>query len=121
MLLKINSIEAQNKLPHRLGSKNQDGTYQVKHPPGCECQFLYSVNHAKWVSYNAMAGIAYCQRCSVQLPLPMPAYRKNWISKEVFMDLKAIENDLWAFQLKHEGCSEPLDPTWHLGDPPSAE
>ena len=121
MLIKPNSLAASTPVPHELGNKMGPGKYQVKHPEGCDCQMVYSVNHAKWVSYYGMTGKASCAHCGEELDLPMPAIRENWWSKRVLMNLKAIEDDLFRFQLKHEACpppaSEPVCP--HLPRPQS--
>lgn len=112
LLLRADSLEAARRSPtwHELGKRMGDGKYRVNHPPGCECQILYSVAHAPWVSYNVADGIAACSRCGTRLDLPVPAVRESWASKRVRMDLAAVEDDLWNFQRRHEGCQEPPPP-----------
>lgn len=107
MLIKINSLAGARQLPHELGAKVGNGKYAVQHPEGCECQFIYSVNHARWVSYNGMSGVASCAHCNTQLDLPMPAVRESWFTKRVIMNLRAIEDDLFNFQIRHENCPDP--------------
>lgn len=109
MLIKSRSLDSY-RVPHELGPKTIDGKYSVTHPPNCECQMIYSVNHARWVSYDAMHGIASCARCDTKLDLPLPAVRENWASKRVYMNLAAIEDELWRFQQKHENCPALLLP-----------
>lgn len=97
-------------MPHKLGKKIGPGKWNVIHPDGCECQMIYSVNHARWVTYNGITGEATCNHCGTTLDLPMPAVRENWLTKRVFMSLKAIEDDLWAWQQRHENCPPPAAP-----------
>lgn len=108
MLIKSTSLAAGFRVPHELGKKNPDGTYNVKHPVGCECSLLYSVNHAKWVTYNAMDGWIACDHCGARQRLPLPAVREGTQSRRVLMDLRAIEDDLFYFQTRHENCPAPL-------------
>jgi hypothetical protein len=107
MLIKANSIAALNPVPHQLGKKTADGKYAVTHPDGCECQMIYTVAHARWVNYDAMHGLATCGHCKAQLELPLPAVRENLWSKRVLMNFRAIENELFRFQIKHENCPDP--------------
>ena len=112
LLLRLDSLEAAKRNPqwHELGKKMGGGKYLVTHPPNCECQILYSVSHAPWVSYNVADGVALCSHCHTKLDLPVPAVRESWASKRVRMNLAAIEDDLWNFQRKHESCPAPEPP-----------
>lgn len=94
-------------VPHELGKRLPGGKYELNHPEGCGCEVIYSVNHAKWISYNAIRGQALCDHCKAVLDLPMPAVRENRWSKRVYMELRGIEDDLWNFQQKHEACPPP--------------
>lgn len=97
--------------PHRLGKSVGDGKFHVQHPASCECMMLHSVKHAPWVTYDQMNGVIACDHCKTSVNLPCPAVRDRKASKTVYMDLQALESDLWYFQLKHEACPAPAEPS----------
>lgn len=98
------SIGRSRRKPHRIKGSVGLGRYLVEHPPDCECQMLHSVKHAPWIIYNQMSGDLSCRNCGTTINMPCPSVRDKVNTKTVYMDLKALEDDLWNFQLKHEGC-----------------
>lgn len=94
--------------PHKLGRRIVDGRYEVKHPPHCECMMLHSVKHAPWITYDQMDGVIACDHCKTRVDMPCPAIRDRKSTRTIYMDLSALEDDLWKFQLKHENCPAPV-------------
>lgn len=93
-----------SRVIHKLGKKIAPGVWNVIHPLNCECQMIHTVAHARWINYNQMDGIAKCDHCGSELSLPCPAVKDRIYSRKVWMDVSAIADDLWVFQLRHENC-----------------
>lgn len=93
--------------PHKIMATLPDGKYVVKHPEGCECMMLHSVKHAPWVTYDQMDGVISCDHCKTKVDMPCPAVRDRKSSRTIRMDLLALEDDLFKFQIKHENCPAP--------------
>ncbi len=102
-------IFSAEKKDHRLTKRLGNGKYRVEHPPGCECQLLHTVKHARWITYDQMDGLLSCDHCGLVVDMPCPAIRYRVLSRTVKMDLAALEADLWAFQVKHEGCPPKIE------------
>jgi hypothetical protein len=98
---------ARRKTPHRIRRKLGEGKYLVEHPSDCECQMVYSVRHAPWVTYDQAHGVVACDHCKTEASMPCPSVRDRVDKRVIYMALDAIEDDLWKFQLKHENCPEP--------------
>lgn len=87
------------KTKHQLVGKNL-----VAHHKNCGCDFLRTVKHAPWITYDMMDGVVTCDRCRDSQFLPTPSVRINWWSRDVFLDHDAIAGDLNRFKEKHENC-----------------
>jgi hypothetical protein len=93
------------RVAHRLMGKNL-----VAHSDGCGCDFVRSVRHAPWVTYNLVDGILTCIRCKDTIILPTPSIRvrpRDKNCKEVYMDHDAIADELNRFKDTHQDCEEP--------------
>lgn len=94
------SYKADHTVTGRLG----DGKWTVQHPDDCECQMIHSVSHAPWVSYDQMKGVLACDHCKASEDAPCPAVRNKVFSKTVKMNVEAIADQIWRWQLRHENC-----------------
>lgn len=93
------------RVSHRLMGKNL-----VAHSDGCGCDFVRSVRHAPWVTYNLVDGILTCVRCNEKQILPTPSVRVRPMDKsckEVYMDHDAIADELNRFKDTHQNCESP--------------
>ena len=104
MLIKLGTLGAAGKAPHRIICKLAPGVYRIEHPEDCECQILWSVEHAHWVSYDMARGRLFCDRCKQDEIVPCPSRQDHLDKNVVFMAPEAVEDDLKNFQLKHENC-----------------
>jgi len=98
-----------DRTPHTITGTISPGLYTVEHPlnrygvAACNCFYLHSVAHAPWVTYNIATGNLTCDHCHTTLFLPCP-HTKDPIENCVYMDMSALEDDLYNFQLKHQEC-----------------
>ena len=110
MLLKT-PIEflGKRKVDHFIKGKLGPGKWLVEHPIDCECQVIHSVRHAPHVSYNQMTGVLACDHCKATEDAPCPAVKNKVFSRTVKMNVEAIADQIWRFQLRHEGCQAPAE------------
>jgi hypothetical protein len=105
MLLKTpTEYLGKRKVDHFIKGKLGSGKFLVEHPDDCECQVIHSVRHAPWVSYDQMHGVLACDHCKAKEDAPCPAVKNKVFSRTVRMNVEAIADQIWRWQLKHENC-----------------
>lgn len=95
-----------HQIPHRIKKKLAPGIYNVSHPDACLCFMVMSPPHARFITYSMAYGQITCNHCRITETLPCPGKRVSFASKDVYMDLGAIQDDLLRFTGRHESCPE---------------